>query len=163
MRFIPLNDLSHVADVSGMVKRTPMMVQLQWYKSLYVCWRVSWSLEALMSVILHLTLHLAISGLNVSYVWGRSGAKVAYIVGSILSRKWASLEGNTCKCWTSGLALFCCRPALQSTIKPLSTISDSLSHTNQSKWHTSLNVYYLGWFDWLVGIWTRQVCNVQVG
>ena len=46
--------------------RTPMMVQMQWYKSLHVCWRVTWCLEALMSVILHLTLHIAISYLNVS-------------------------------------------------------------------------------------------------
>ena len=40
MRFIPLNDLLH-----GMVKRTPMTVQMQGYKSLCVYWRVSWSLN----------------------------------------------------------------------------------------------------------------------
>jgi len=60
--------------IGGMDKRTPMMVDaMQGDKSLQVCWSVYWSLEALMSVILHLTLHLAISDLNVSYVWGRSG------------------------------------------------------------------------------------------
>ena len=96
MRFILLNDRSHLTAVGGMVKRTPMIVKMPGCKSLYVCCSVSWSLETLMSAILHLTLHLAIFDLNVSYVWGRSGAKAAYIVGSILSRWSVSLEGNKC-------------------------------------------------------------------
>ena len=72
MRFILLNDRSHLTAVGGMVKRTPMIVKMPGCKSLYVCCRVSWSLETLMSAILHLTLHLAMFVLNVSYVWGRS-------------------------------------------------------------------------------------------
>ena len=89
-----LNDLSHVADVGGMVKMTPIIVQMQGYRSLHVCSRVSCSLEGFLSIMLHLTLHLAISALNTSYVSERSCANAAYIVGSLSSCKSANLDGN---------------------------------------------------------------------